>query len=200
MTLTSWLLIFVGLLATGVLFLVANVLTRIEDRIGQLAGTDVPESVHDTLHPVFSVRQLRQTRMRFAHHYKEWARRERALYASQLWITRRERSEPSDDLRAKLREICEALVEAECAWREYAYMVAGNVAAALRGEPPQRVVAGFTALLRETRGSAGATSAVPNALKLQRVKLWQENWVARLRGDLGQGIAEFFFRDVWEER
>ena len=79
-------------------------------------------------------------------------------------------------------------------------MVAGNVAAALRGEPPQRVVAGFTALLRETRGSAGATSAVPNALKLQRVKLWQENWVARLRGDLGQGIAEFFFRDVWEER
>ena len=101
------------------------------------------DSVHDTLHPVFSARQLRFARQRFVTHYKTSRILQHGWQEGQEWLSiKKPAVEMPSDLEKNMREICEAIVEAECSWKEYEFMISGNLAVANRGasarsEPPR---------------------------------------------------------------
>ena len=129
---------------------------------------------------------------------------------SEAWLSRQDGAELSLGLGKDMREVCEALVEAECSWKEYAFMISGNVLVASRGESGRRIVEGWNTLLKETRGIASIDFVAPNQAKLQRVNEVFENWRARLCGQTvnirpdgqsgTQRIGDELFQDVWEDR
>ena len=191
------------------LFISVLALRRIERRLGETEKS--PDgSVHDALHPVFSARHLRLARQRFEYHYKTQLRLEKQLHESEAWLSRQERAELSPGLCKDMRQVCEALVEAECSWKEYVFMISGNVSVANQSESGRSIVEGWNTLLKETRGVASKDFVAPNRVKLQRVDEWFENWRARLGnqtaniGSDGQPgiqlIGDELFQDVWEDR
>lgn len=83
-------------------------------------------------------------------------------------------------------------------------MVGGNVRVAHRGEQGRQIITEWETLLKSTRGVAARDFVAPNAVKLQRVETWLNNWVARLRQSPTDGktklLDDELFRDVWEDR
>src|SRR5207249_1562230 len=143
-------------------------------------------------------------------HYTTQLRLEKQLYESEPWLTRQEQTELSPHLCKDMRDICEQLVDAESAWKEYAFMVFGNVSAANESESGRSIIERWNNLLKETRGVAARDFVAPNREKLQRVDKWFENWRARLSHQVCtikpgeppniQPIDDDLFQDVWEER
>jgi len=198
-----------GLVIVVTLFMSVRALRRIEVRLAEIAKP-ADDSAHDALHPVFSAREIRLARHRFEHHYTTQLRLEKQLYESEPWLTRQEQTELSPHLCKDMRDICEQLVEAESAWKEYAFMVFGNVSAANESESGRSIIERWNNLLKETRGVAARDFVAPNREKLQRVDKWFENWRARLSNQVCtikpgeppniQPIDDDLFQDVWEER
>ena len=87
-------------------------------------GNRDADSIHDAAHPVFSIRQLCRARQRFEVEHKTQLSLEAELYDSDDWHARTKPSGTlSSQLHERLRTVCEALVQSECAWKEYVYMV-----------------------------------------------------------------------------
>jgi hypothetical protein len=201
MTASAWLLIVTALLIVPALLLSTRALNRIDKRLCTLEAR-LEGHEHNTLTPVFSSLQVRQARSRFTEAYTHRIQTEKTLYGAPAWLGRSERTEPSAELCSELRRVCEALVEAECAWQEYAFMIHGNLRVANQGEQGSKVVSEWEALLDLTRGIAVRDSACPNRSKLQRVETLLNNWIARLglQGTDVEPVRDEFFRDVWEDR
>lgn len=146
------------------------------------------DSVHDVTHPVFSVRQLLRVRQGFATEYRRQLQRETELYESTDWRSRRESAGVSSQLRERLQAVCEAVVQCECTWKKYVWMVEGNLAVAAGRESRTAIVQGFHNLLARTSGSAQLT-VTPNAEKVRRVEAILTNWIARLNGTTTEGLS-----------
>ena len=112
------------------LLFVLNRLRGIESGILALTvniGNRDSDSIHDAGHPVFSVLQLCRARNRFAVENKALRRLEARLYDEKEWQARVAReAQLSSEGCADLRSICEAIIECECMWKEYLWMVEAN--------------------------------------------------------------------------
>jgi hypothetical protein len=189
----------------------ARTLNRIENRLRKLE-TERKDGEHDTLNPVFSALQVRLARQRFTDAYRGRLRLEQLLDESPAWLSRAQGSAPSEELSQQMRKVCEALVESECAWKEYVFMIDGNVRVAHRGEQGRQIVTEWEALLESTRGVPVRNFVAPNVGKLERVDAWLNNWIARLMepartvvSDVMSGgntklLEDELFREVWEDR
>ena len=178
-----------SLLVLAALLLVVWQLSRIETRLRHLArqlDQGDSSSVHDTSHPVFSIRQLRRARQRFEDEHRNQLRLEAELYGSDDWPEHA--SMPSPRLRERLRTVCEAIVQSECAWREYVFMVEGNLSVANGGESRARILEGLRTELKETRGTPVVMTVTPNAAKVRRVDELLANWAARLGGETVESV------------
>lgn len=206
-----WAVVVLGLLIIAGLCLIAWWLTQTYDRLGQLVqqiDNAAAGAVHDALHPAFSLRQLRCARERFMETHKNRLRSEAELYRSAEWLSRRKGSPHPHvalGLRERAKEVFQALVESESAWKEYLFMIEGNVSVASRGESRPRVLEAFAQLLQETRGTAVEPALNSNPFKVERVKALLENWVARISGaEVGSAIpdipdiGEQMFGDVFD--
>lgn len=211
MSFMTWIAILLLLLIILILFFVLRTLNRIAVKLSQ-HEKPADDAIHDTLHPVFSARQLRLARQCFEDRHKTLFQLEKQLYGSEAWLNHHKSSDLSLGLRQQLRQVCEALVEVECSWKEYAFMISGNVAVANRGESGRSVIEAFGTLLEETRGIAAENFVAPNHMKLQRVNAWLEDWVVRLGSSpvkvgpdehINVGIKPIrneLFQEVWEDR
>ncbi len=217
MSVTTSVVVLSAMLVVLNLFLLRRQLTKIENRLGAIATKEtVDDSLHDTLHPVFSVQHLRKARQRFEESYREQLRLEKGLYESSEWAQKVRNKSPavlSEQLQEHMRRVCEAVVEAECNWKEYAFMIDGNVSVADRGSSGEHVVEAFHKLLKETRGMASADVIAPNRVKLERVNAWFEDWTTRLVQPRSSSTAEArarikeptpvadrLFKEAWEDR
>ena len=86
----------------------------------------------------------------------------------------------SSALCSAIRKAFEELIEAECHWREYEFMIAGNVSVANQQDAGHTIVERWKALLKETRGSAAELDSAPNRRKWQRAQEFSDEWRARL--------------------
>lgn len=200
---SAWLALVVIVVIVPLLVLSLSMLNRIDNRLQRFEAQ--PEhGEHDALSPVFSTVQVRLARSRFANAYRGQLRLEQALYESPQWRARSSGTAPSPELAQQMRQVCEALVEAECAWKEYAFMVDGNVRVAHRGEQGRQIITEWETLLKSTRGIAARDFVAPNAVKLKRVDTWLNNWMNRLSEPTTEGrtklLDDELFRDVWEDR
>lgn len=191
------------------LFICVQVLRRIDWRLEEAAKYS-DGSVHDALHPVFSARQLRLARQRFEDNYKARLQLEKQLRENETLLSHQKGTGLSPELGKYMRNVCEAVVETECSWKEYAFMVSGNVLVANRSESGRSIVEGWNKLLKKTRGIASIDYVAPNQVKLEQVNEVFENWRARLcdqavmthpdgQQDI-QRIDDELFQDVWEDR
>lgn len=174
------------LLVVAGLFVVARQLRRIDSRIDRLAsqiGNRDSDSIHNAIHPVFSIGQLCQARKRFEIEYKNRLQLETNLYDSNEWRTHSgESAAVSPQLLKHLRTVCEMLVQCECAWKEYVWMVEANLSVAAGRESRTAVLEGFRKLLDQTRGTPVLMTVAPNATKVRRVEEILSDWTARLGG------------------
>jgi hypothetical protein len=202
----TWLLLVVIVVVVPLLALSLRKLSSIDNRLQRLE-VQPEHGEHDSLAPVFSTLQVRRARSRFAAAYRGQLELQETLYESSQWIARegkKSKTAPSPELLKQMRQICEALVEAECAWKEYVFMVDGNVRAAHQGEPGRKIVSEWETLLKSSRGEASRDVPTPNFVKLHRVEEWLNNWVARMSQPTTGGKTELLddelFRDIWEDR
>ncbi|MEO7622004.1 MAG: hypothetical protein ABIS30_02965 [Gallionella sp.] len=157
--------------------------------IANQSGSRDADSIHDATHPAFSVQQLRRARQRFEIEYRNQLRLEAELYESAEWHSRSERSALSSQVRERLRAVCEALVQCECAWKEYEWMVEGNISVAVGSESRTTVLQSFRDLLLHTRGTPVAMTVAPNSEKVRRVEEILANWAGRLAGTTAEALA-----------
>jgi hypothetical protein len=157
---------------------------------------------HDTLSPVFNPHQVQQARIRSCEAYVDRQRLEHELLKSPMMTGRAGNAAPSPELLEQMRKVCEALVESECAWKEYAFMIEGNIRVALRGERGAQVVQEFKSLCESTRGSANPYHVGPNRDKLARVEAWIAQWsatLAKAEPTTRLSHRDVLFREVWED-
>lgn len=174
------------LVIIAALLVIARQLNRMGRRLSnieQKVDRSDASSVHDTVHAAFSVGQLRRARFRFETEHRRQLTLETQLYGSADWQGRKEQAGSlSPSLRDSLRTICEAVVQSECAWKEYVFMVEGNLSVANGRESRAGIVQQFRDVLGQTRGTPVVMTVAPNATKVKRVDAMLENWVARLDG------------------
>src|SRR5438552_7177983 len=137
----------IGLMFVVLLFMNVKALSRIETQLAEIAKPS-DDSAHDALHPVFSTRQVRLARQRFENHYTTQLRLEKQLYDSEAWLKREERTELSPNLCKDMRHICEKIVEAESSWKEYVFMVSGNVSVSNVTESGRSIIERWSNLLK----------------------------------------------------
>ncbi len=138
-------------------------------------------SVHDTTHPAFSLGQLLRARVKFETEHRRQLNLESELYESADWQGRKTKAGSiSPALVERLRAVCEAVVQSECAWKEYLFMVEGNLSVATGRVPRADVVQGFSDILAQTRGIPVKMTVAPNDEKVKRVDAILDNWVSRL--------------------
>jgi thiamine biosynthesis lipoprotein ApbE len=97
-----------------------------------------------------------------------------------------------------MRQVCEAIVQAQCSWKEYEFMIGGNVEVGNRGEAGRRVVEAFGTVLKETRDFTITVNGMD-----PRVQALFENWVAGCeQPEAGvQPLAqEQLFQEAWEDQ
>ena len=176
----------IALLIVVGLIVIARRLTRMDGRLSgiesMLVASDA-SSVHNATHPAFSLAQLRRARVQFETEHRRQLNLESELYENADWQARKtEAGGVSPALREQLRTVCEAVVQSECAWKEYVFMVEGNLSVTSGRASRADVVRGFSDVLGQTRGTPVALTVAPNAAKVRRVDAILDNWVARLSG------------------
>jgi hypothetical protein len=153
------------------------------DRFAQQLGAAIAErdSIHDTVHPAFSREQVRRARRRFEIQYRNFLQVETELFQRDDWKAKRkgEGSLPTE-LVEKLRSVCEEVVQSECAWKEYVWMIEGNLMVAKDRDSREAVLERFRGLLQETRGSPGAAGTLANPVKVRRVEERLSSWQERM--------------------
>lgn len=166
------------------LVVIAHSLKLMDRRLSNIERTVVVDdvsSVHDTNHPVFSVRQLLQACVKFEAEHRRQLNLESELFKSADWQERKTKAGSiSPAFVQRLRVICEAVVQSECAWKEYLFMVEGNLSVATGRAHRADVVKGFSEILAQTRGTPVKMTVSPNAEKVKRVDAILDNWVSRL--------------------
>jgi hypothetical protein len=183
---------FLILLVAAGLFAVVWQLRKLNSQMRAIAnqiGNRDADSVHDVTHPVFSVQQLRRTRQRFEIEYRTRLQLETELYDTSDWRSRSKSADVSLQLLERLRAICEASVQCECAWKEYVWMVEGNLSVAADRESRTAILQGFRDLLARTRGTPVVMTFAPNSEKVRRVEEILTNWTARLTGATTEAVT-----------
>ena len=159
-------------------------LKRMDRRLSCIERTVVAgdaSSVHDTTHPAFSRAQLLRARVKFETEHRRQLNLESELYESADWQGQKTNAGAiSPALVGRLRAVCEAVVQSECAWKEYLFMVEGNLSVATGRVPRADVVQGFSNTLAQTRGIPVKMTVAPTAEKVKRVDARLDNWVSRL--------------------
>jgi hypothetical protein len=160
------------LILVGIAVVVVRRLSAIERKLKTLTFYSEP-SVHDTIHPVFSRKEIRFARLRFEATYRKYLLLNEALKNSDAWRKRTSYADLPKGLRTKAHEVFDFLVRAEDAWERYEAMVIGNSAVAHRGESAENVLQTFSSLpyrgLTSSRADARLTKwlarldALPNA-------------------------------------
>jgi hypothetical protein len=177
-------------------------LSSIDARLQRLE-TPPAAAEHDALTPVFSAQHVQRSRVRFDEAFALRNQLEQKLYESPTWKARSDNAAPSPEVHEEMRRVCEAIVESECAWREYEFMVVGNLRVAHRGHQGDHVVREWEALLKSTRGLARRATVSPNREKLERVETWLAGWTARLSGaEVATSVTpeNVLFLEVWEDK
>ena len=189
MSLSDVLTLLIAAALLAAVWQLRHINVQMESIANQAGSRDAEDSIHDATHPAFSVLQLRRARQRFEIEYRNQLRLEAELYGSNEWHSRSERSALSSQVRERLRTVCEALVQCECAWKEYEWMVEGNRSVATGSESRTTVLQSFRDLLPHTRGTPVAMTAVPNSEKVRRVEEILANWAGRLAGTTAEALA-----------
>lgn len=158
------------------LALILRELVRVNERLAAvqkvfLEQAAIIASVHDVVHPVFSLQQLHRVRQGFESAFSEKARLERELHQSEDWVAMKQPAGPSPKLQERMKSVCEAVAKAESAWREYMWMVEANVAVANGQEPRGDALRRFGEL---TKNAPAASHRAWDLMK---------SWTARLRGE-----------------